>query len=161
MVELSYSLDLINISLPSSMTWFNTISSLCFDSTSAMSLLYECINTVIAVLISISTGMPGHSASIQVFHHHFFFFIMSLTRVFLFSILFSSAFRNCAFWSKIRTRIWNIWVCWPCPRYWKLIPNRSRLTRISSYCVWMIKMNRFDCGRSTYSTAWYSLKKNR
>jgi len=34
-------------------------------STSAMSLLYECINTVIAVLISISTGMPGHSASIQ------------------------------------------------------------------------------------------------
>lgn len=35
-------------------------------STSAMSLLYECINTVIAVLISISTGMPSHSASIQV-----------------------------------------------------------------------------------------------
>jgi len=34
-------------------------------STSAMSLLYECINTVIAVLISISTGMPGHTASIQ------------------------------------------------------------------------------------------------
>lgn len=34
-------------------------------STSAMSLLYECINTVIAVLISISTGMPSHSASIQ------------------------------------------------------------------------------------------------
>jgi hypothetical protein len=31
-----------------------------------MSLLYECINTVIAVLISISTGMPSHSASIQV-----------------------------------------------------------------------------------------------
>ncbi|XP_075228481.1 AP-3 complex subunit delta-1-like isoform X2 [Lycorma delicatula] len=35
-------------------------------STSAMSLLYECINTVIAVLISISSGMPNHSASIQV-----------------------------------------------------------------------------------------------
>ena len=34
-------------------------------STSAMSLLYECINTVIAVLISISTGMPNHAASIQ------------------------------------------------------------------------------------------------
>ncbi|KAK6617430.1 hypothetical protein RUM43_014439 [Polyplax serrata] len=34
-------------------------------STSAMSLLYECINTVIAVLISISSGMPTHSASIQ------------------------------------------------------------------------------------------------
>lgn len=34
-------------------------------STSAMSLLYECINTVIAVLISISSGMPGHSASVQ------------------------------------------------------------------------------------------------
>ncbi|XP_039226138.1 AP-3 complex subunit delta isoform X3 [Drosophila yakuba] len=33
--------------------------------TSAMSLLYECINTVIAVLISISSGMPNHSASIQ------------------------------------------------------------------------------------------------
>lgn len=31
-----------------------------------MSLLYECINTVIAVLISISTGMPSHGASIQV-----------------------------------------------------------------------------------------------
>lgn len=30
-----------------------------------MSLLYECINTVIAVLISISSGMPNHSASIQ------------------------------------------------------------------------------------------------
>ncbi len=34
-------------------------------STSAMSLLYECINTVIAVLISISSGMPNHSAAIQ------------------------------------------------------------------------------------------------
>ncbi|KAL0277639.1 UNVERIFIED_CONTAM: hypothetical protein PYX00_004861 [Menopon gallinae] len=34
-------------------------------STSAMSLLYECINTVLAVLISISSGMPTHSASIQ------------------------------------------------------------------------------------------------
>lgn len=34
-------------------------------STSAMSLLYECINTVIAVLISISSGMPNHSSSIQ------------------------------------------------------------------------------------------------
>ena len=34
-------------------------------STSAMSLLYECINTVIAVLISISTGMPNHTAAIQ------------------------------------------------------------------------------------------------
>lgn len=36
-----------------------------FHSTSAMSLLYECINTVIAVLISISSGMPNHTASIQ------------------------------------------------------------------------------------------------
>ncbi|XP_044260701.1 AP-3 complex subunit delta [Tribolium madens] len=34
-------------------------------STSAMSLLYECINTVIAVLITISSGMPNHAASIQ------------------------------------------------------------------------------------------------
>uniref|UniRef100_A0A8C4QNC0 AP-3 complex subunit delta-1 n=1 Tax=Eptatretus burgeri TaxID=7764 RepID=A0A8C4QNC0_EPTBU len=34
-------------------------------STSAMSLLYECVNTVIAVLISLSSGMPDHSASIQ------------------------------------------------------------------------------------------------
>ncbi|CEF69373.1 Garnet [Strongyloides ratti] len=35
-------------------------------STSAMSLLYECINTVIAVLISISTGGPGdYTTSIQ------------------------------------------------------------------------------------------------
>ncbi|XP_033106774.1 AP-3 complex subunit delta-1-like isoform X2 [Anneissia japonica] len=34
-------------------------------STSAMSLLYECINTVIAVLISLSSGIPDHSASIQ------------------------------------------------------------------------------------------------
>eukprot|EP00058_Branchiostoma_floridae_P018373 XP_002603862.1 hypothetical protein BRAFLDRAFT_276908 [Branchiostoma floridae] len=34
-------------------------------STSAMSLLYECINTVIAVLISLSSGMPNHNASIQ------------------------------------------------------------------------------------------------
>ncbi|XP_050403527.1 AP-3 complex subunit delta-1 isoform X1 [Patella vulgata] len=34
-------------------------------STSAMSLLYECINTVIAVLISISSGIPNHTASIQ------------------------------------------------------------------------------------------------
>lgn len=39
-------------------------NNLCF-STSAMSLLYECINTVIAVLISISSGMPNHTASIQ------------------------------------------------------------------------------------------------
>ena len=30
-----------------------------------MSLLYECINTVIAVLISISSGMPNHTAAIQ------------------------------------------------------------------------------------------------
>ncbi|VDN04837.1 unnamed protein product [Thelazia callipaeda] len=36
------------------------------NSTSAMSVLYECINTVIAVLISISSGAPGdHTASIQ------------------------------------------------------------------------------------------------
>ncbi|KAI6224934.1 AP-3 complex subunit delta [Aphelenchoides besseyi] len=36
------------------------------NSTSAMSLLYECINTVIAVLISISSEAPGdHLASIQ------------------------------------------------------------------------------------------------
>jgi len=34
-------------------------------STSAMSLLYECINTVIAVLISISSGLPDHNSSIQ------------------------------------------------------------------------------------------------
>lgn len=34
-------------------------------STSAMSLLYECINTVISVLISLSSGIPDHSASIQ------------------------------------------------------------------------------------------------
>ena len=34
-------------------------------STSAMSLLYECINTVIAVLISISSGMPNHTAAVQ------------------------------------------------------------------------------------------------
>lgn len=34
-------------------------------STSAMSLLYECVNTVIAVLISLSSGMPNHTASIQ------------------------------------------------------------------------------------------------
>ncbi|KAH9491695.1 AP-3 complex subunit delta-1 [Bulinus truncatus] len=34
-------------------------------STSAMSLLYECINTVIAVLVSISSGIPNHTASIQ------------------------------------------------------------------------------------------------
>lgn len=40
-------------------------SQLTINSTSAMSLLYECINTVIAVLISISSGMPNHSASIQ------------------------------------------------------------------------------------------------
>uniref|UniRef100_A0A8C2IWJ8 AP-3 complex subunit delta-1 n=1 Tax=Cyprinus carpio TaxID=7962 RepID=A0A8C2IWJ8_CYPCA len=39
-------------------------------STSAMSLLYECVNTVIAVLISLSSGMPNHSASIQVGHCH-------------------------------------------------------------------------------------------
>ena len=30
-----------------------------------MSLLYECINTVIAVLISISSGLPNHNSSIQ------------------------------------------------------------------------------------------------
>ncbi|XP_053205215.1 AP-3 complex subunit delta-1-like [Panonychus citri] len=34
-------------------------------STSAMSLLYECVNTVIAVLISISSGLPYHNSSIQ------------------------------------------------------------------------------------------------
>ncbi|CAF3480966.1 unnamed protein product [Rotaria socialis] len=34
-------------------------------STSAMSLLYECINTVVAVLVSISSGLPNHNASIQ------------------------------------------------------------------------------------------------
>lgn len=34
-------------------------------STSAMSLLYECINTIIAVLISISFGAPDHHAAIQ------------------------------------------------------------------------------------------------
>ncbi|OQV21099.1 AP-3 complex subunit delta-1 [Hypsibius exemplaris] len=34
-------------------------------STSAMSLLYECINTVIAVLLSVASGLPDHTASIQ------------------------------------------------------------------------------------------------
>ncbi|XP_071853079.1 AP-3 complex subunit delta-1-like isoform X3 [Apostichopus japonicus] len=34
-------------------------------STSAMSLLYECINTVISVLVSLSSGMPDQNASIQ------------------------------------------------------------------------------------------------
>ncbi|XP_061433335.1 AP-3 complex subunit delta-1-like isoform X1 [Lethenteron reissneri] len=34
-------------------------------STSAMSLLYECVNTVIAVLVSLSSGIPDHNASIQ------------------------------------------------------------------------------------------------
>ncbi|CAF3775931.1 unnamed protein product [Adineta steineri] len=34
-------------------------------STSAMSLLYECINTILAVLVSISSGLPNHNASIQ------------------------------------------------------------------------------------------------
>lgn len=34
-------------------------------STSAMSLLYECVNTVIAVLISISSGMPGLNTSVE------------------------------------------------------------------------------------------------
>ncbi|XP_078738974.1 AP-3 complex subunit delta-1-like isoform X7 [Lampetra fluviatilis] len=33
--------------------------------TSAMSLLYECVNTVIAVLVSLSSGIPDHNASIQ------------------------------------------------------------------------------------------------
>lgn len=47
--------------------WINMIFFFLFNnsSTSAMSLLYECINTVIAVLISISSGMPNHTASIQ------------------------------------------------------------------------------------------------
>ncbi len=37
------------------------------NSTSAMSLLYECINTVIAVLVSISNEGPGdYTPSIQV-----------------------------------------------------------------------------------------------
>jgi AP-3 complex subunit delta-1 len=37
------------------------------NSTSAMSLLYECINTVIAILISISSEGPGdYTPSIQV-----------------------------------------------------------------------------------------------
>uniref|UniRef100_A0A158Q7G9 Adaptin_N domain-containing protein n=1 Tax=Elaeophora elaphi TaxID=1147741 RepID=A0A158Q7G9_9BILA len=43
-----------------------SIQEMTIFSTSAMSLLYECINTVIAVLISISSGVPGdHTASIQ------------------------------------------------------------------------------------------------
>uniref|UniRef100_A0A4W5QNV7 AP-3 complex subunit delta-1 n=1 Tax=Hucho hucho TaxID=62062 RepID=A0A4W5QNV7_9TELE len=46
-------------------------------STSAMSLLYECVNTVIAVLISLSSGMPNHSASIQVsFSRHAHAFVL-------------------------------------------------------------------------------------
>lgn len=36
------------------------------NSTSAMSLLYECINTVLAVLISISSGQPNHNSAIQI-----------------------------------------------------------------------------------------------
>ncbi|GAV06079.1 hypothetical protein RvY_16114 [Ramazzottius varieornatus] len=34
-------------------------------STSAMSLLYECINTVIAVLLSVASALPDHTSSIQ------------------------------------------------------------------------------------------------
>ncbi|CAF0737741.1 unnamed protein product [Brachionus calyciflorus] len=36
------------------------------NSTSAMSLLYECINTVLAVLVSISSGQPNHNSAIEV-----------------------------------------------------------------------------------------------
>jgi AP-3 complex subunit delta-1 len=36
------------------------------NSTSAMSLLYECINTVLAVLVSISSGQPNHDSAIQI-----------------------------------------------------------------------------------------------
>lgn len=36
------------------------------NSTSAMSLLYECINTVLAVLVSISKDQPNHESAIQV-----------------------------------------------------------------------------------------------
>jgi AP-3 complex subunit delta-1 len=36
------------------------------NSTSAMSLLYECINTVLAVLVSISSGQPNHNSAIQI-----------------------------------------------------------------------------------------------
>jgi AP-3 complex subunit delta-1 len=36
------------------------------NSTSAMSLLYECINTVLAVLVSISKDQPNHNSAIQV-----------------------------------------------------------------------------------------------
>jgi AP-3 complex subunit delta-1 len=36
------------------------------NSTSAMSLLYECINTVLAVLVTISSGQPNHDSAIQI-----------------------------------------------------------------------------------------------
>ena len=125
-----------------------------FNSTSAMSLLYECINTVIAVLISISTGMPGHTASIQVTTIRFTLNRFLKIHIWLLPFLFSSASKNCAFSSKIPTKTWNISVCWPCRRFWKLIPNLSRLIRISSCSVSMTKTNRFDCAHSTCSTEW-------
>ncbi|TMS20052.1 AP-3 complex subunit delta-1 [Larimichthys crocea] len=53
----------ININLLSLSLFLTLSSSLTVPL--PMSLLYECVNTVIAVLISLSSGMPNHSASIQ------------------------------------------------------------------------------------------------
>lgn len=64
-----------------------------------MSLLYECINTVIAVLISISSGMPNHTASIQLC-------VQKLR------ILIEDSDQNCMFFFRLAsvTKYFNIYV---------------------------------------------------
>lgn len=64
-----------------------------------MSLLYECINTVIAVLISISSGMPNHTASIQLC-------VQKLR------ILIEDSDQNCMFFIRLAsvTKYFNIYV---------------------------------------------------
>jgi hypothetical protein len=71
-------------------------------STSAMSLLYECINTVIAVLISISSGIPNHTASIQVYADYDY-----ICQTFLLKYLEMLAFNVWMFISAVRSEVKN------------------------------------------------------
>lgn len=64
--------------------------------------------------------------------------------IYLFIFFCSCVFRNCVFWLKILTKIWNTLVYWPCLRYWKRILNLFRRTRIWFCFALTIKTNQYD-----------------
>lgn len=95
-----------------------------------MSLLYECINTVIAVLISMSVGNE-HMSAIQV--------TCRIVIRCLQSLVFSCACKSLACLSRTPIRILSIWACSLWDAFCRHIPKLCRHTKMWCCRVWTIK----------------------